>query len=146
MPIPRLVALGLLALSFSCERHDQTDPHLESTVKREQSLNEKNRAVQAEASITVEESVRQRWFKDRSYYAILEIIDQLDPNFRNTAPTMKDVELAVGPPTCSGPGCYPTFTKRDWLYDTDRRIPAGSKAILSFDDHDVLKSIDWVSE
>jgi hypothetical protein len=146
MPIRRLVVLGLLALSFSCERHEQADPHLGSTVKREQSLDEENRVVHAQNSVTVEESVRQRWSRDRSYYAFLEIIDQLDPNFRNSAPTMKDIELAVGPPTCAGPGCYPTFTKRDWLYDTERSIPAGSKAILSFDEHDVLKSIDWVSE
>jgi len=146
MTIRRLVVLVLLALSFSCERQEQTDPHLESAAKKEKSMDEKTPAVHAEASITVEESVRQRWFKYHSYYAFLEMIDLLDPNFRNVAPTMKDVELALGPPTCLGPGCYPTFTKRDWLYDTDRRIPAGNKAILSFDDHDVLKSIDWVSE
>jgi len=146
MLIRRLVVLGLLALSFSCERHEQTDPLSGSTAKKEHSLKEENQVAHAQDSITIEESVRLRWSKDHWYYAFLEIIDQLDPNFRNTAPTMNDVKQAVGPPTCAGPGCYPNFTKRDWLYDTDRKIPAGNMAILSFDEHDMLKSIDWVSE
>jgi hypothetical protein len=146
MSVTRLAVLGLLALSFSCQRHEQTASDSVSIRGTKRSSDGGDRAAHTQDSITVEESVRQRWFKNRSYYAFVEIVDGLDPNFRSSAPTMKDIEQALGPPTCAGLDCYPNFTKRDWLYDTDRKIPAGSKAILSFDDHDVLKSIDWVSE
>jgi hypothetical protein len=94
----------------------------------------------------VAEAARQRWIKDRSYYAFLEIVDaELDP-YSHPATRMQDVERALGPPACAGPGCYPNFTEWQWLYDTNRQIVAGNHAILTFDELGVLTSIDWVSE
>ena len=132
--IPKLAIAALLALGPSCQGQEQGKGTPD--------------AATTEPLVTGVESaedVRQRWLKSRSYYAFQELIDELDPNFR-TPPTMKEVEQTLGPPTCAGPECYPNFTKRHWLYETDRKIPAGGKAILSFDENDVLKSIDWVSE
>jgi hypothetical protein len=97
-------------------------------------------------TVGVDDDVRRRWVEHWSYYAFLEIVDaQLDPDWRPGA-TMDDVRRELGPPTCSGPGCYPNFGPRDWYYETERRVLAGNKAILTFDDKSVLMSIDWVSE
>ena len=141
--ISKFAIAGFLALGTSCQGQEPgkgspgaatTSPLVTGT----------DSAVHMSDSISAED-VRQRWLKDRSYYAFQELVDELDPNFR-APPTMKEVEQSLGRPTCAGPECYPNFTARHWLYETDRKIPAGGKAILLFDENDVLKSIDWVSE
>jgi hypothetical protein len=97
-------------------------------------------------TVAVDDDVRRRWAEHRSYYAFLEIVDaQVDPDWRPGA-TMDDVRRELGPPSCGGPGCYPNFGPGHWLYVTERRILAGNKAILTFDERSVLTSIDWVSE
>lgn len=97
-------------------------------------------------TIEVDENVRRKWIEQRSYYAFLEIVDaQLDPEWRFGA-TMDDVRRHLGPPSCAGPDCYPNFGPRNWLYETERHVLAANKAILTFDQKSVLRSIDWVSE
>jgi hypothetical protein len=134
--------LALLPLLASCQQTEQKAPEGEST----STPTSTESAVPRRGVEPVAESVRQRWLKDRSYYAFVEIVDsELDPDFLPGA-TKQDVERALGPASCAGRDCYPNFTERNWLYDTERKILAANHAIFTFDEKGVLKSIDWVSE
>ena len=140
--VAKVGILLAVVLFPSCGRSEQKAPD----AARTQGAPAVDSAIIPSQSDPTRETVRQRWFKEHSYYAFIEIVDsELDPAWR-PAVTMKDVERALGPPTCAGPDCYPHFTKRDWIYETNRSFPAGDKAIFKFDEHSVLKSIDWVSE
>ena len=134
--------LALLPVFASCQRTEQKAPEADRTSIPAGTES----AVPRPGVEPVAESVRQRWLKDRSYYAFIEIVDaELDPDFQPGA-TTQDVERALGPASCAGRDCYPNFTERNWLYDTDRKVLAGNHAIFTFDEKGVLKSIDWVSE
>jgi hypothetical protein len=140
-----LLASTLLVLCVSCQQPagPANAPHGAGTADEPQGG--KDPAALGRPKMPVADAVRQRWLKDRSYYAFLEIADaELDPFFPGA--TMQDVEKALGPPTCKGPDCYPNFTERHWIYDTKRNLPAASHAILLFDERGVLQSLEWVSE
>ena len=142
--VAALLTLALLGLCVSCQQ--PTGPvNVPSAAGTPAPQGDKEPAARARGKMPVADTVRQRWMKDRSYYAFLEIVDaELDPFFPGA--TMQDVEKALGPPACKGPGCYPNFTERHWIYNTERNLPAGNHAILLFDERGMLQSIDWVSE
>jgi len=85
-------------------------------------------------------SVWQRWQQDRSYYALVEIIDVKINPWANPATKTKVLELL-------GPSIEHPGTSDDvWVYPSVREVPYGSYALIRFDDKDKVKAIEWLSE
>ena len=83
------------------------------------------------------------WQETGSYYALLEIVDaHIDP-FNKKNVTRQQVLHHLG--TRYNPD-YPGAGPKMLVYPSSRKVPYGSYLIISFDDSDCVKSIDWVSE
>jgi hypothetical protein len=92
-------------------------------------------------SHSVSPEVRKAWEKDRSYYALIELIDvYLDP-FNNKA-TRADVRRILGIPITDHPG----LTDGPWVYPASRKVPYGSYAVFEFSKGGRVKEITWISE
>jgi len=88
--------------------------------------------------------VFQRWARDHSYYALLEIVDAfIDP--RSHHATKADVRKYLGK-GYDDTGAYPNSGPNRWVYTSSRLVPYGSYLLIEFDDHQSVKAIDWVSE
>ncbi len=88
--------------------------------------------------------VFQRWTKDHSYYALLEIVDAyIDP--RTHKATKADVRRYIGKGDDTK-GYYPNSGPNLWVFPSSRRVPYGSYLIIEFDSHQKVKKVDWVSE
>lgn len=90
----------------------------------------------------VPKSVLKSWHSERSYYALVEIVDAyIDPSFHQA--TKQRVEELLGNRRDDGhPGASPDC----WIYSSSRRVPHGSYLCIYFDERDVVRKIDWISE
>lgn len=87
--------------------------------------------------------VSRRWHDQRSYYALVEIIDaHLDPQFHRVS--KQEVLTNLGTPNW---GTINQDTNLVWAYQgSGRHIPQGDKVLFNFDTNGVLTSLDWISE
>ncbi len=91
----------------------------------------------------VSAEVYERWRKDNSYYALIEIIDvHLDrPDWSRA--TKQDVLKHLGKPNWQTINQDP---EREWGYQGMRHVPYQNKAIFEFNDQGELIEIYWLSE
>ena len=87
--------------------------------------------------------VYERWRKDNSYYALIEIIDaHLDrPDWSRA--TKQDVLRHLGKPNW---GTIKQDPEREWAYQGMRHEPYQNKVIFRFNDEDELIETYWLSE
>jgi hypothetical protein len=86
--------------------------------------------------------VLESWRSERSYYALVEIVDAyIDPSVHRA--TKQQVEELLGSQRDDGhPGASPDC----WIYSSSRRIPRGSYLCIYFDDRGLVRQIEWISE
>lgn len=83
-----------------------------------------------------------RWQEERSYYALIEIVDAyIDP--LNNEATKTDVLKYLGKTYDDG---YPNAGAKMWVFPSSRRVPYGAYLIIYFDENDKVEEIGWVSE
>ena len=89
--------------------------------------------------------VYQKWQKDHSYYALLEIIDaHLTTRADNPHITKNDVMKYLGEPNW---GTINQDPDRELSYQgLGRHVPLQNKVIFTFNYADELISADWISE
>ena len=87
----------------------------------------------------------QKWQKEHSYYALIEIIDaHLTPGVDNRQITRKDVLNYLGKPNW---GTINQSQDRELAYQgLGRHVPLENKVLFTFNALDQLISVDWISE
>jgi hypothetical protein len=91
----------------------------------------------------VQSDIYRRWQGQRSYYALIEIIDaHLTPGANQVS--KRAVLKFLGPPNW---GTINQDTNRVWAYQgLGRHIPQQNKALFRFDTNDILTGVEWISE
>jgi hypothetical protein len=90
----------------------------------------------------VPNDVLEAWHSERSYYALVEIVDTYIDPFIHRA-TKQQVEALLGIQREDGhPGAGPDC----WIYSSSRQIPRGSYLCIYFDGDGEVREIEWISE
>jgi hypothetical protein len=99
-------------------------------------------AHRAERASGVSRAVLQSWASERSYYALVEIVDAfIDPTVHRA--TKQQVEELLGSQRDEGhPGASPDC----WIYSSSRRVRRESCLCIYFDERGTVKEVDWISE
>lgn len=81
------------------------------------------------------------WRNNRSYYALLELVEGvIEPQLGRMR--RQDIEELLG----KGNPDYPNSNGRLLEYVGTRHIPAGAHLLVAFDEKDIVQSVEWVSE
>ena len=81
---------------------------------------------------------RERWFRERSYYALVELVDtQLELQPRDAT----FVRQLLGDPSDDW-----RTSELCWLYASSRAVPWGSYLLIHFDEDGNVTSLEWASE
>ena len=90
----------------------------------------------------VSRGVLQSWAEQRSYYALVEIVDAfIDPTVHRA--TKQQVEELLGGQRDDG---HPGASSDCWIYSSRRHVPRESCLCIYFDERSVVKKVDWISE
>lgn len=89
--------------------------------------------------------VDDNWREHRSYYALLEIVDEhIDPRAHHNV-SKADVRKYLGQ-GIDDPDGYPNAGPDFWVYPSSRRVPYGHYLLVYFDNTGHVAEIGWASE
>jgi hypothetical protein len=99
--------------------------------------------LSADTDDNVSEAVFIAWRENRSYYALLEILDAyIDPSFHKA--TKSDVIKYIG--EGSDIDIFGKKNEIQWYYTSHRRPNGSVRLIITFNDDDIVTDIQWASE